>query len=52
LAKLAQELAVTTDYLIIGKESVISDVIPDIKADKILSLDDNRALITLIEQRQ
>jgi hypothetical protein len=52
LAKLAQELAVITGYLIIGKESVISDVVPVIKADKILSLDAKRALVTLIKQLQ
>jgi transcriptional regulator with XRE-family HTH domain len=52
LAKLAQELGVTTDYLITGKESVVSDVISVIKADKILPLDTKRALVTLIEQLQ
>jgi transcriptional regulator with XRE-family HTH domain len=50
LAKLAQELGVTTDYLITGKESVVSDVISVIKADIGLSLDVKKALITLIEQ--
>jgi transcriptional regulator with XRE-family HTH domain len=52
LAKLAQELGVTTDFLITGKESVVSDVISVIKADKILPLDTKRALVTLIEQLQ
>jgi transcriptional regulator with XRE-family HTH domain len=50
LAKLAQELGVTTDYLITSKESVVSDVISVIKADIGLSLDVKKALITLIEQ--
>jgi transcriptional regulator with XRE-family HTH domain len=50
LAKLAEELGVTTDYLITGKESVVSDVISVIKADIGLSLDVKKALITLIEQ--
>ena len=52
LAKLAQELGVTTDYLITGKESVVSDVISVIKADVRLSLDTKRALIIIIEQLQ
>ncbi len=50
LAKLAQELGVTTDYLITGTESVISDVTSIIKVDIGLSLDVKKALITLIEQ--
>ena len=50
LAKLAHELRVTTDYLITGKESAVSDVISVIKADIGLSLDVKKALITLIEQ--
>lgn len=49
LAKLAEELAVTTDYLITGKESIITDIIPAIKADKTLNLETKRALITLVQ---
>ena len=49
LAKLAHELGVTTDYLIAGKESVVSDFISVIKADIRLSLDVKRALVTLID---
>jgi transcriptional regulator with XRE-family HTH domain len=52
LAKLAQELGVTTDFLITGKESVVSNVISIIKADVRLPLDTKRALITIIEQLQ
>jgi transcriptional regulator with XRE-family HTH domain len=52
LAKLAHELGVTTDYLITGKESVVSDVGSVIKADATLSLDIKRALIALIEKLQ
>ena len=50
LAKLAHELGVTTDYLITGKESVVSDVGSVIKADIRLSLTVKKALITLIEE--
>jgi transcriptional regulator with XRE-family HTH domain len=50
LAKLAQELGVTTDFLITGKENVISDSISIIKADNRLSLDTKRALVTIIEK--
>jgi len=48
LAKLAMELGVTTDYLITGKEGVITDTIPAIKADKRLKLEVKKALITLV----
>jgi transcriptional regulator with XRE-family HTH domain len=50
LAKLAQEMGVTTDYLITGKESVVSDVISVIKADTGLSLPVKNAIIILIEE--
>jgi transcriptional regulator with XRE-family HTH domain len=48
LAKLAEELGVTTDYLITGKEGVVTDTIATIKADKRLKLEVKKALITLI----
>jgi len=48
LAKLAEELGVTTDYLITGKEGVITDTIPAIKADKGLKLEVKKALVTLV----
>jgi hypothetical protein len=47
LAKLAEELGITVDYLVTGKESSIVDTIPAIKADKKLSLETKKALITL-----
>jgi len=50
LAKLAEELGVTIDYLVTGKESVITDVIPAIKANKRLSLKAKKALIALIQE--
>ena len=49
LAKLAEELGVTTDYLITGKENVISDIIPVIKADKTLDLEVKNALVRLVQ---
>jgi len=49
LAKLAEELGVTVDYLVAGKEGIITDTIPAIKADKSLSLEVKRALIALVE---
>jgi len=48
LAKLAEELGVTIDYLITGKEGVITDTIPAIKADKGLKLESKKALISLV----
>lgn len=50
LAKLAEELGVTIDHLVTGKESVITDVIPAIKANKKLSLKAKKALIVLIQE--
>ncbi len=50
LAKLAEELGVTVDYLVTGKEGVIVDTIPAIKADKKLSLESKKALVTLVEE--
>ena len=48
LPKLAEELGVSVDHLVSGKESVITDTIPAIKADKSLPLEVKRALITLV----
>jgi len=48
LAKLAEELGVTVDYLVTGKEGVITDTIPAIKADKTLKLEAKKALIVLV----
>ncbi|GAH59996.1 unnamed protein product [marine sediment metagenome] len=49
LAKLAEELGVSVDYLVTGKEGVITDTIPAIKADKGLNLEVKRALIALVK---
>ena len=50
LLKLAEELGVTTDYLLTGKESLITDPIPAIKAAAGLSLKAKRLLIGLVEE--
>lgn len=50
LAKLAEELGVSVDYLVIGKEGMIMDAIPAIKANKKLSLKAKKALIALIQE--
>ncbi len=49
LAKLAEELGVNIDYLVAGKEGVITDTIPAIRADKKLNLEAKRALISLVQ---
>ena len=50
LAKMAEELGVTIDFLITGKEGVVTDLIPVIKADKRLNLKMKKALIALVEE--
>jgi len=52
LPKLADELGVSTDYLLSGKEGIITDTIPAIKADKMLPLKVKRALIALVEEHR
>ncbi len=49
LTKLAEELGVTLDYLITGKQTSVTDTIPAIKADTKLSLQSKNCLITLVE---
>lgn len=50
LAGLAKELGTTTDFLISGKEGVVTEAISAIKADKKLTIRTKRALIVLIEE--
>lgn len=50
LAGLAKELGVTTDYLISGKEGIITEVVAAIKADKGLRLKSKKALIAMVEE--
>ncbi len=48
LARLAEEFGVTIDYLVTGKEGIITDTIPAIKADKRLGTDVKKELITTV----
>ncbi len=48
LAKMAEELGVSVDYLITGRKSIITDTIPAIRADNELELPVKKALITLV----
>lgn len=50
LAKLAQELGVSADYLLSGNEGIITEVIPSIKADKKLNIEAKKILIALVKQ--
>jgi transcriptional regulator with XRE-family HTH domain len=49
LTKLSEELGTTIDYLIAGKAGIVTDSIAAIKADKTLSLESKKALISLIK---
>lgn len=50
LVDVSKQLGVSTDYLLTGKEGVITEAIPAIKADKKLSPEIKKALISLIEK--
>ena len=50
LAKLADELGVSIDYLVTSKEGTALDLIPAIKADKTLDLEVRKSLITLVRK--
>lgn len=50
LVRLAEELGVTVDYLATGKEGIITETIPAIKADKRLNLKAKKSLISLVEE--
>ncbi len=50
VTKLAEELGVATDYLLSGKEGIVTDTIPAIKADKNLNLKAKKALISMVEE--
>ena len=50
LPKLAEQLGVSVDYLLVGKSSVVTDTISAIKADKRLKLKAKRLLIALVEE--
>jgi transcriptional regulator with XRE-family HTH domain len=48
LVNLADELGVTIDYLLTGKEGVVPDIVTAIKADNTLKLHFKKALITMV----
>lgn len=48
LVSISKELGVTNDFLLTGKEGVATEAIPAIKADKTLSPDVKKALISLV----
>jgi transcriptional regulator with XRE-family HTH domain len=50
LEKLAEELGVTIDYIVTGRESILSGLMPAVKADPRLSLKARRALTSIIEE--
>lgn len=50
LQKLAEELGVTIDYIVTGRESVLSGLLPAVKADPRLSLKARKALVSIIEE--
>jgi transcriptional regulator with XRE-family HTH domain len=50
LEKLAEELGVTIDYLVTGRESILSGLLPAVKADPRLSLKARKALASIIEE--
>jgi len=50
LPKLGEELGVSIDYLVSGREWIITDTVAAIKGDKRLGLKVKRALITLVEK--
>lgn len=50
LEKLARELGVTIDYLVTGKEYVVTDSVAAIKVDTRLSSESKTALVTLIRE--
>lgn len=49
LAKFAEQLGVNIDYLVTGKEGTVTEIIPAIKADKILSVEVKNALVRIIQ---
>lgn len=49
LSKIADELGVSIDYLVTGKDGVVNGLMPAIKADKKLNLKTKKSLIALVE---
>ncbi len=49
VALLAKHLGVTTDYLIIGEERLLADIVAAVRAEPKLPLDVKKALVTMIK---
>ena len=50
IARIGQQLGASIDFLVSGKEGIITDTIPAIKADRTLTLKEKKALIALVEE--
>ena len=50
VARMAEELGVSIDYLVSGKKGIIMDIIPALKADNNLKLSTRKAIITLVHE--
>ena len=50
LVKAAEELGVSIDYLVAGKEGVVTGIVPAIKADKRLDADTKKALMAIVKR--
>lgn len=50
LPRLAEELGVSVDFVVSGKECIVTDAIPAIKADRRLDVKAKKALIALVEE--
>jgi transcriptional regulator with XRE-family HTH domain len=50
LPRLAEELGVSVDFILSGKERILTNAIPAIKADRRLNLKAKKALIALVEE--
>lgn len=48
LARFAEQLRVNFDYLVTGREGTVTEIIPEIKADKNLIVEVKNALIRIV----
>ncbi len=49
LTKFAEQLGVNIDFLVTGKDGVITEIIPAIKGDKYLSVEVKNALVKIVQ---
>ncbi len=49
LTKFAEQLGVNIDFLVTGKDGVITEIIPAIKGDKYLSVEVKNALVRIVQ---